>query len=58
MNARITDYLAFSVPNIWVIDPMRRRLWIYSRHSSMQEATGSVKLPGRDIEVPFSDIFD
>ncbi len=58
VNARITDYLEFGVPVVWLIDPAERRIWIY-RASGMEEAVGeSVKLEGTDIEVPFSEIFD
>ena len=58
VNARITDYLEFGVPTVWLIDPTEHRIWIY-RPTGMEEATGgSVKLDGTDIEVPFAEIFD
>ncbi len=58
LNQRIQDYLEFGVPDVWVVDPAERRLWIY-RANGMREAEGtSVTLEGTDIEVPFSEIFD
>jgi Uma2 family endonuclease len=57
VNVRIKEFLDFGVPTVWLIDPEQRRLWIY-RPGCIQEATGSVKLDGAEIEVPFSEIFD
>lgn len=57
VNARMKDLLDFGVPVVWLIDPEERRLWVY-RPGSIQEATGSVKLDGTSIEIPFSEIFD
>jgi len=56
-NLRIQEYLDFGVPVVWLIDPTQHRVWIY-RKNGHEEATGSVKLDGTDIEVPFSEIFD
>ncbi len=57
-NARVQDYLEFSVPVVWVVDPRERSVWMY-RKDGMQQATGEVvKLDGTSIEVPFSEIFD
>ncbi len=58
VNTRIQEFLNFGVPNVWLIDPETRRLWIYSHDSSIQETIGSAKLEGTDIEIPFSEIFD
>lgn len=58
INTRIQDYFEFGVPVVWLVDPEERRLWIYRPGVPFEEATGSVKLDGTCIEVPFSDIFD
>ena len=58
VNARIQEFLQFGVPVVWLIDPTAQRLWIYRPDLSIVEATGSVKLDGTSIEVPFSEIFD
>jgi Uma2 family endonuclease len=57
VNLRIKEFLDFGVPVVWLIDPDEHRLWIY-RPRSIEEATGSVKLDGTSIEIPFTDIFD
>jgi Uma2 family endonuclease len=56
VNARIKEFLYFGVPVVWLIDPEERRLWVY-RPGSIEEATGSVKLDGASIEIPFDEIF-
>jgi Uma2 family endonuclease len=58
VNTRIQEYLDFGVPVVWLVDPEERRLWTYRHDSPMQEVTGSVKLEGTSIEIPFSEIFD
>lgn len=58
INTRIQDYFAFGVPVVWLVDPEERRLWIYRPGVPFEEASGSVKLDGTSIEVPFSEIFD
>jgi Uma2 family endonuclease len=57
VNARVQEYLDFGVPVVWVIDPADKTIWLY-RKTGMEQAHGSVKLDGTEIEVPFSEIFD
>jgi Uma2 family endonuclease len=57
VNVRLKEFLDFGVPVVWLIDPEERRLWIYCP-GSIEEVTGSVKLDGTSIEIPFSKIFD
>ena len=57
VNARVQEYLDFGVAVVWVVDPIDKTVWIY-RKTGMEQAHGSVKLDGTDIEVPFSEIFD
>ena len=58
VNTRIQDYFEFGVAVVWLIDPDERRVWIYRPGVPFKEVTGSVKLDGTSVEVPFSDIFD
>jgi len=58
MNVRIQDYLDFGVPEVWLVDPQERRVWIH-RRDGMQEATGAaIRADGASIEVPVAEIFD
>lgn len=58
VNVRIKEFLDFGVPVVWLIDPEARRVWIYRPNAPIVEASGSVKLEGTSVEVPFSEIFD
>lgn len=49
MQDRIDDYRAFGVPNIWVLDPVKRRAYICT-HGDFREPEGEA------LEVPFSPI--
>lgn len=58
MNSRVTDYLDFGVPAVWVIDPIEKTIWIY-RQNGMQQAMGeSLWVDGTELEIPFSAIFE
>jgi Uma2 family endonuclease len=58
VNTRIQDYLQFGVPVVWLIDPQEQRIWVYRPGVRLDEASGSIKLDGTSIEIPFSEIFD
>jgi Uma2 family endonuclease len=49
MQERVDDYRAFGVPNIWVLDPVKRRAYICT-HGDFREPEGEV------LEVAFSPI--
>jgi Uma2 family endonuclease len=58
MQDRLDDYLAFGVPNIWVIDPWKHRGWRISKEGWAAEAEimrtpdGRVALPLADVLLP------
>ena len=58
MLERIEDYLGMGVPNVWVIDPWRRRGYHYTP-DGMQEAKGGVlRTSNPDLAVPLAALFD
>lgn len=57
IQARVQEYLDFGVPVVWVVDPLEKTVWVH-RKSGVERATGSVKLDGTNVEVPFAEIFD
>lgn len=57
MQERIDDYLQFGVPDVWVIDPRKRRAWHFTA-AGMREAHDKLQATGHDIVLPLADIFD
>ena len=59
MQDRLDDYLRFRVPNIWVIDPWKRRGWritnegwLAANDGVMRTADGRVAMPLADVLLP------
>lgn len=59
LQDRIDDYVAFGVPNIWVIDPWKHRGWRVSAEAwtkavdgIMRTADGRVAMPLQDVLLP------
>ncbi|MDQ2925893.1 MAG: Uma2 family endonuclease [Acidobacteriota bacterium] len=53
----LADYFAMGVPNIWLIDPIRRIAYIYNA-SGMQLVDSTVlAVPGTEIRLDLDDIF-
>lgn len=57
LQQRLADYLAFGVPNIWVIDPWNRLAFVYSK-TGMREVRDALETENPKITVPLSEIFD
>jgi Uma2 family endonuclease len=55
VEARIRDFLAFGVPAVWVIDPMQRRAWTYTK-AGVEEAAGLV-LKSEEIVLDLREVF-
>jgi Uma2 family endonuclease len=57
MQARISDYEAMGVPNIWLFEPERREVWVCTA-SSMTRVTGGVlTASGTGIVIPLDEIW-
>jgi Uma2 family endonuclease len=54
-QARIDDYVAFGVENIWILDPARRKAWIGPGLNPV--STGELTVPGTPIRVVLSELF-
>ena len=58
MNRKISDYLAFGVRQVWVLDPKMRKAYVYSGGGMREMREGALTVAGSAIEVPLSAVFD
>jgi len=54
---RVDDYLAFGVPNIWVLDPVKRRAYVCSESGFHQPAEGILAIDDHPIQIALKDLF-
>ena len=57
MQARIDDYLAFGVPNIWVLDPLNRRAYVCKDSGNHELRNGELKVPESSIQISLQELF-
>jgi Uma2 family endonuclease len=55
---RLDDYVSMGVANIWVIDPHKRRAYIYSLVGFIEAKDGMLRAADSEIAVPLADIFE
>lgn len=58
LRKKIDDYLAFGVPNIWVIDPKERRAFIHSREGAVECKDLILRSADGAIVLPLPEIFE
>jgi Uma2 family endonuclease len=58
MQARIDDYLAFGVPNIWILDPVGRRAYVCSGKGLREPEDNVLRAYGSSIEIPLAELFE
>jgi Uma2 family endonuclease len=57
MEDRVDDYLNFGVPNIWIVDPTKRRAWVCSR-GRFEEPEGRIlAVSASEIRIPLDSLF-
>ena len=54
---RIDDYLAFGIPCVWVINPVKLRAWVHTIEGSREVRDGFLRNPAGDLAIPLSAIF-
>ncbi len=54
---KLDDYVAFGVPNIWVLDPQKRRGAHYGDGRLVWMGEGELTVPGTPIRVVVSELF-
>jgi Uma2 family endonuclease len=57
MQDRIDDYRAFGVPNIWVLDPTRRRAYICTHGDFREPEDGVLAIEHSPIRISLNDLF-
>jgi len=57
MQKKITDYLAFGIRYVWVLDPQTRQAVAYTA-DGVENAIGALRTENPAIEVPLAEIFD
>jgi len=55
--AKISDYLNFGVPYVWVIDPRKRKGTVYTAKDSNSPEDGILRTQNPDIALPLAELF-
>lgn len=56
MQDRVDDYRAFGIPNIWVLDPVKRRAYVCSRGDFREPLDETLEVPESPIRIPLRDL--
>ncbi len=57
MQDRVDDYRAFGVPNMWLLDPVKRRAYL-CMHGDFREPEAQVlEVAGTPIRIPLGELF-
>ncbi|HWF47151.1 MAG TPA: Uma2 family endonuclease [Bryobacteraceae bacterium] len=54
---RVDDYRAFGIPNIWVLDPVKRRAYVCTHGDFREPKNETLEIPGSPIRIPLRDLF-
>jgi Uma2 family endonuclease len=54
---RLNDFLIMGVPHIWVLDPLERAAYIYTRDGLQLVTTPRLTIPNSPIYLELADIF-
>ena len=57
MQERISDYLAFGVSHVWVLDPRTKRAYDYTAGAMHESKDGVLQIENSQIAVPLAEIF-
>ncbi len=54
---RVDDYLAFGIPNVWILDPEKRRAYVCTKGSFTEPEAGILSIPGSPIRISLQALF-
>jgi Uma2 family endonuclease len=57
MQDRVDDYRAFGVPNIWILDPVKRRAYVCMLGDFREPEGDILEVPLSSIRIPLRDLF-
>lgn len=57
MQERIDDYQAFGVPNIWILDPVKRRAYVCTGGDFREPAEGTLTVASSPIRISLHELF-
>lgn len=57
MQDRVDDYIAFGVPNIWILDPAKRRAYVCTKAGFLEPDGRVLEIAGSQIRIPLDDLF-
>ncbi|HEY7336288.1 MAG TPA: Uma2 family endonuclease [Bryobacteraceae bacterium] len=55
---RIDDYFAMGVPNVWIVDPLRRRGYHFTPEGMREAKDGVLRTTNPDLEVSLASLFE
>ncbi len=54
---RIADYSAMGVEHVWLIDPVRRRVWVTEKRMQREVESDALTIEGTPIRITLQEIF-
>ncbi len=57
MQERVDDYHAFGVPNIWILDPLKRRAYVCTAGDFREPSDRTLEVAGSSIRISLPELF-
>ena len=57
MWERLLDYSTMGVPNIWLFEPERREVWVWTANAMTKVTGGVLTASGTEIAIPLEEIW-
>jgi Uma2 family endonuclease len=57
MQERVDDYRAFGVPNIWILDPVKRRAYVCMLGDFREPGNQVLEVANSPIRIPLAELF-
>ncbi len=57
MQERVDDYQSFGVPNIWILDPLKRRAYVCAGRGFEEPAEGILEVACSPIRISLDELF-
>ncbi len=57
LQDRVDDFLAFEVPNIWILDPAKQRAYVRSRGVVREPEDRILEVANSSSRIPLAELF-